>query len=220
MLGTFRYNRPFVKGYIGVVRPLTHLTKKDVPFNWTPECTEAIRKLKCLVQGDPMLMQPDHDCPSILEVNASQYALGVVLSQWNNAGKLQPVGYFSKTLIPAEQNYDVYNCELLALIRSLEHWRHLLMGTTHPIEVFTDHDGLTKYWQPQKIGRRVACYLSILEEYNMIIKHRARAANKVADALSQPPGTNEGFQENQNVVVLPEHLFVNILESRTLTEWI
>ena len=49
MLGAFGYNRPFVKGYVGVIQPLTHLMKKDVPFNWMPECTEAIRKLKCLV---------------------------------------------------------------------------------------------------------------------------------------------------------------------------
>ena len=181
-----------MKGYAGVVQPLMHLTKKDVPFNWMPECTEAIKKLKQLVKGDPMLMCLDHDHPFILEVDASQYALGAVLSQQNDSEKLQPVGYFSKTLIPAEWNYDVYDHELLALVRSLEHWRHLLMGTSHPIEVFTNHEGLTKYQQLQKIGQRVAHYLPILEEYNMIIKHRAGAVNKVADTLSRPLGTNEG----------------------------
>jgi hypothetical protein len=92
------------------------------------------------------------------------------------------------------------------------------MGTSHPIEVFTDHKVLTKYRQPQKIGRRVARYLPILEEYNMTIKHRAGAANKVADALSRPLGTDEGSQDNQDVVILPDHLFVNAIETRTLTE--
>ena len=115
-LGTFGYNRPFVKGYTGVVRPLTHLTKKDVPYIWTPECTKAIQTLKELVKGDPVLMHPDHDRPFTLEVDASQYTLGAVLSQWNDAGKLQLVGYFSKTLIPAERDYDVYDRELLALV--------------------------------------------------------------------------------------------------------
>ena len=102
--------------------------------------------------SDPILMCPDHDRPFTLEVDASQYALGAVLSQRNNASRLQPVGYFSKTLIPAERNYDVYDRELLTLVQSLKHWRHLLMGTSHPIEVFTNHEGLTKYRQPQKIG--------------------------------------------------------------------
>ena len=41
-LGCFGYNRPFVKGYMEIVRPLTRLTKKDVPFKWTPECTKAV----------------------------------------------------------------------------------------------------------------------------------------------------------------------------------
>ena len=94
-----------------------------------------------------MLMCLDHDRPFVLEVDVSQYALGAVLSQWNEANRLQLVGYFSKTLIPAEQNYNVYNCELLALETPT-----VLMGTSHPIEVFTDHEGLTKYWQPQNIG--------------------------------------------------------------------
>ena len=116
------------------------------------ECTKAIQTLKELVKGDPVLMRPDHDRPFTLKVDVSQYTLGAVLSQRNNAGRLQPVGYFSKTLIPAERNYNVYNHELLTLVQSLEHWRHLLMGTSHPIEVFTNHKGLTKYWQPQKIG--------------------------------------------------------------------
>ena len=60
--------------------------------------------------------------------------------------------------------------------------------------------------------------MPILEEYNMIIRHRAGVANKVADALSRLPGTDEGSQDNQDVVVLPDHLFVNAIETRTLTE--
>jgi hypothetical protein len=87
-----------------------------VPFVWTPECTKAIQTLKELVKGDPVLMRPDHDHPFTLKVDVSQYVLGAVLSQWNNARRLQPVGYFSKTLIPVERNYDVYDCELLALV--------------------------------------------------------------------------------------------------------
>ena len=94
------------------------------------------------------------------------------------------------------------------------------MGTKHPIEVFTDHEGLTKYRQPQKIGQRVACYLLLLEEYHLQIKHRAGSANKVADALSRPPGTDEGSQDNQDITVLPDHLFVRTIEEGSLTHQI
>ena len=100
-LGAFRYNWPFVPGYSDIVRPLSNLTKKDVPFEWTPACTNTIWKLKAIVRTDPILRRPDHDKPFFLEVDASQYALGGVLSQRNERGKLQPVGYFLKMLIPA-----------------------------------------------------------------------------------------------------------------------
>jgi hypothetical protein len=80
-LGAFGYNRPFVKGYAEIVRLLTKLTKKDEPFVWTDECTQAIRKLKKIVGSDPVLKRPDHDRPFTLECDVSQYALGAVLSQ-------------------------------------------------------------------------------------------------------------------------------------------
>ena len=170
-LGAFGYNWPFVPGYSDIVRPLLNLTKKDIPFEWTPACTNAIRKLTAIVRMNPVLRHLDHDKPFFLEVDASQYALGGVLSQRNERGKLQLVGYFSKMLIPAERNYDVYDCELLALVHTLENWRHLLLRAKHQVEVFTDHEGLTKYRHTQKISRRVACYLPVLWEYNILIKH-------------------------------------------------
>jgi hypothetical protein len=54
-LGLFGYNHPFIKGYAHIVRSVQHLTKKDVPFICTPECTNAIRKLKVIVSSDPVL---------------------------------------------------------------------------------------------------------------------------------------------------------------------
>ena len=144
-LGLFGYNRPFIKGYAHIVRPVQQLTKKDVPFVWMPECTQAIRTLKRIVSSDPMLRRPDHEQPFELEVDASQYALGAILYQRNDGGKLQAVGYYSQTLNPAERNYDVYDRELLAVVRVLAHWRHLLLGAKHQVVVWTDHNNLTFY---------------------------------------------------------------------------
>ena len=217
-LGAFGYNPPFVPGYSDIVCPLSNLTKKDVVLEWTLACTNAIRKLKAIIRMDPVLMCPDHNKPFFLEVDASQYALGTVLSQRNEQGKLQPVGYFSKTLIPAKHNYDVYNRELLALVCALENWRHLLLGAKHQVEVFMDHEGLTKYRHAQTISRRVARYLPVLWEYNILIKHQAGSANKVADALLQPPGTDEGSEDNQDVVVLPDYLFAWTMDTSNLEQ--
>ena len=70
-LGVFGYNRPFIPGYSDIIQPLTHLIKKDVPFIWTPECTEAIQKLKVAIRIGQVLMRPDYFKPFTLEVDVS-----------------------------------------------------------------------------------------------------------------------------------------------------
>jgi hypothetical protein len=102
---------------------------------------------------DPVLMHPNYDALFTLKVDALQYAIGAILSQCNNKGKLQPIWFFLKTLIPAERNNDVYDWELLALVKGLKHWQHLLLGAKHPTEVFTDHENLTKFKEPQNMER-------------------------------------------------------------------
>ena len=158
-LGLFGYNRPFIKGYAHIVQPVQHLTKKDVPFVWTLECTQAIHNLKAIVSSDPVLQRPDHEWPFELEVDASQYMLGTILYQRNDGGRLQTVGYYSQTLNLAERNYDVYNRELLAVIHALAHWRHLLLGAKHHVTVWTDHNNLMFYRHPQTISSCMACYI-------------------------------------------------------------
>ena len=116
-LGVFGYNQPFIPWYFDIIWPLTHLIKKDIPFEWTLECTRAIQRLKAMVQSGWVLIRPDYSKPFTMKVNALQYALRATLYQKNDRSKLQPIGYYSKTLIPAEQNYNVYNQELLGLIR-------------------------------------------------------------------------------------------------------
>jgi Reverse transcriptase (RNA-dependent DNA polymerase) len=54
-LGVFRYQRPFIRGFADIAKPLTELTKKDTPFVWTSRCTTAIQRLKEIVLSDPVL---------------------------------------------------------------------------------------------------------------------------------------------------------------------
>ena len=93
-----------------------------------------------------VLFRPNPREPFILEVNASAYATGAILYQTHEeTGRKRPVGYHSQTFNPAEQNYDVYDREFLAIIRGLENWWHLLVGSPHPIVVLTDHNNLQYY---------------------------------------------------------------------------
>jgi RNase H-like domain found in reverse transcriptase len=127
------------------------------------------------------------------------------------------VGYHSQTLNEAERGYDVHDRELLAVIRGLRRWRHLFLSSPFTAIVHTDHNNLRYYRQPQRINQRVARYLSDLADYNYKLVHRPGKLNK-ADALSRPPGVDEGKHDNENTLVLPDKLFAWATEVSNLEQ--
>ena len=155
-----------------------------------------------------MLKQPQLDQPFEVEVDASGYAIGAVLMQRDEKGKRHPVAYFSSTLNEAERNYDIYTLELYAIVRALRHWRPFLAGSPHEIIVHTDHANLLYWKEPQKINRRIAREVVELSEYNIKLKNIAGRENGRADMLSRRPDYDQGEEDNQNVVVLPEEIFI------------
>jgi RNase H-like domain found in reverse transcriptase len=108
-LGVLGYQRPFIRGFAQLARPLTQLLKKDKKFKWTDECMTALNELIDIVTSDPVLHRPNYDLPFTLEVDASQYATGAILYQPNEQGRLCPVGYHSHTLNLVERGYDVHD---------------------------------------------------------------------------------------------------------------
>jgi RNase H-like domain found in reverse transcriptase len=164
-LGVLGYQRPFICSFAHLACPIMQLFKKEKKFEWTEECMAALDKLIGIIMSDPVLHRPNYDLPFTLEVDASQYATGAILYQPNNKGQLCPVGYHSHTLNPAERGYNVHNWELLAVMRDLRQWRHLLLSLPFTTTMITDHANLQYYHQPQKINHCVACYLADLANY-------------------------------------------------------
>ena len=149
-------------------------------------------------------------------MDTSGFAVEVVLLQKKEDGKQHPVGYFSATLNEAKHNYDIYDLELLAIVKALKYWCPLLTGSLQKIKAFSDHINL-KYWQdPQKISCCVAREVLKLSKYDIEIHHIKGTSNGHADALSCCLNYNQGEDDNKDVVVLPDHLFV----CTTHMEWI
>ena len=73
-----------------------------------------------------------------MEANASDFALGCILSQQNPDGELHPVCYYSRKLSPAELNYPINDKELLAVVEAFKQWRVYLEGPASPVKVYTD----------------------------------------------------------------------------------
>ena len=102
--------------------------KKDQKFIWTDDCQKAFDELKKQFTEEPVLMMPDQTKPFQIETDASKYATGAVLTQLDSNGDRHPISF---TFSPAEQNYEIYDRELLAIIRALEEWRHYIQGSPH-----------------------------------------------------------------------------------------
>ena len=217
MLGIFGYHRAFIPGYANIVRPLNNLLGKNVLFVWTDECTAAIDKLIEVVSSGPVLRRPNYAQPFFLEVDASQYATGAILTQKDERGRQRPVGNVSHALNPAERNYDVHDRELLAVIRGLRAWRHIFLSSPHQLTIYTDHANLQYYRHPQRLNRRVARVLGELADYHFILVHKPGVTNH-ADHLSRRPDYDTGVHDNENETVLPGRLFANVLASPDLDQ--
>ena len=141
-LGFANFYQRFIYGYSKLASPLTHLIKKDVPFEWTTECQSAFNALKKAFTSDVILRHYNSDLKIIVKTDTSDYVSGGILSQYNKNDVLHPIAYFSKKHNSAECNYEIYDKELMAIIRTFEEWRLELEGSTYPIDVITDDKNL------------------------------------------------------------------------------
>ena len=100
------------------------------------------------------MVAPDLDKKMRMEVNASDYATGGVLSMEKGDGKWRPVAFLSKSLNETERNYEIHNKKMLVIIRGLESWRHLLEGAQFKFEIWMDHKNLEYFMKVQKLNRK------------------------------------------------------------------
>ena len=141
---------------MSIARPLHDIVKNDRKWEWTEKQEEAFEELKKRFIQKPVLAAPDLDKKMRMEVDASDYATGGVLSMERKDGKWRPVAFLSKSLNETERNYEIHDKEILAIIRGLESWRHLLEGVQFKFEIWTDHKNLEYFIKVQKLNQRQA----------------------------------------------------------------
>jgi len=91
-----------------------------------------------------------------VEMNASDYVTGGILLMEVKNGRWKLVAFLSKSLNEMERNYEIHDKKILAIIRGLEVWRHLLKGAQFKFEIWTDHKNLEYFMKVQKLNRRQA----------------------------------------------------------------
>lgn len=182
-LGLLGYYRKFIKDMARITKPLTAQLKGDrKSVTIDQEYVDTFEKCKTLLCNDPLLQYPDFSKRFILTTDASNVALGAVLSQ-GPLGSDKPVCFASRTLSDTERNYATVEKEMLAIIWAVKYFRPYLFGRSFVI--ITDHKPLTWLMSFKEPTSKIVRWRMQLAEYDYEVLYKKGSQNLVADALSR-----------------------------------
>ena len=160
-LGLANYYRKFVEGYAKLADPLYRLTKKTANgFLWTASCERAFETLKQRLTSPPILAYPKFDCEFTLTTDASEVAMGAVLSQVQD-GKEKVVAYWSQQLDKSQRSYSTIEREALAVVAAVKEFYPYLYG--FHFSIVTDHNPLTSLNWLRDVGVRLTRWILFLQ---------------------------------------------------------
>ena len=144
------------------------MTKEGILWQWGEDEEKAFRELKRSLVTAPVLHMPDFERTFVVTTDASLVSVGAILEQDFGQG-LQPVTFESRKLNPAEVRYSAYEHELLGIVWAISKWRHYFEGRKFIVQ--TDHSSLRHLPNQPSVNRRIWKWVSILQGYDMDIRH-------------------------------------------------
>lgn len=184
VLGAFGYYRKFVPRFSILADPLIKLTKKNVDFVWGKEQEESFARLKQELGKSVTISFCNPTDPLLLKTDASRVGVaGILYQRQNNDWRM--VACCSRRLTPAEANYAITDLEGLAIIHSLDKFRHFLLG--RPFEIMTDHCALCKLNKGTPQSPRLKRWTLLLSEFDYRITYNNGSLHKDVDCLSRAP---------------------------------
>lgn len=180
-LGLTGFYRRFIKGYAVIAKPLTDLLKKDSQFQWMDKQQTAFEALSSALSSAPLLATPNRDKGYVVNTDASGYAVGAVLSQEQEDGRVQPLAFLSHKLEEVQQRWPVNDREMYAIYYAFSKWRRYLHH--HKTLVYTDHQALRYFATQPNLSNRQMRWMQELAEYVYEIRYQPGTQNNVADAL-------------------------------------
>ena len=173
-----------------LLEPLHMLLRKNVHWKWGAKQERAFSEAKQLLSSPKFLVHYDEKKELILEVDASDYGVGAVISHIMDDGSEKPVAYTSRTLAPAERNYSQIDKEALAVIYGVKKFHQYIYG--RHVTIYTDHKPLIGLLGedkaiPGSASPRMQRWALILAGYEYSLKFKAGKNNEKADCLSRLP---------------------------------
>ncbi|KAI0994896.1 hypothetical protein K3495_g13285 [Podosphaera aphanis] len=217
-LGFANFYRRFIPEFSRLATPLTTLTKKGVQFSWNDRCESAFFRIKQAFTDEIMLAHFDPHRQTILETDASDFVTAAILSQYDDSGKLRPIAFMSKKMLPAECNYEIFDKELLAIVNAFETWTAELGSVEASTLVLTDHKNLEYFTTTKKLNRRQVRWNELLADYDFKIVFRPGKLGGKPDALTRinadkPSNDDDIRNTHQHQTLLKPSQIISCLES-------
>ena len=217
------FYRRFSEGFSWTGKPLYDTTKKNVKWEWGDKEQGAYNELRQKLCSTPVLTYFKRGRPLLVETDASKYVFSGILSQHDEDGKWRPIAYRSKTMAPAECNYDVHDKELLAIVQALKEWRRYLRGSGQHFKVLTDHKNLIRFTTTKEVTDRQIRWSKVLSGFDFKIEFRRGKEGGKPDALTRrkadmPQEGDERLMQKERILLLRGKYFnTTIQEMETTT---
>jgi hypothetical protein len=177
------FYKRFVKNFFTITKSLIKLTRKNQSFCWSKDCQITFELLKKRVIKAFVLFYFLSEFETFLEIDSFDYVSIKILSQKESDDLIKSVIYFSKTLSFVECDYEIYDKELLIIIRCFEQWRAELQSMKSLINVLIDHKSLKYFMITKKLNKRQARWVEFLAEFDFKIVYQSKKKNDKANSL-------------------------------------
>ncbi len=179
------FYKRFIRNFAKIVKSLIKLTRKDVSFVWNEACKIAFDLLKRTIIETFILTHFDLKKQIYIKNDSSNFVFAEILSQMKKNNDLHFVIFFSKSFVSIECNYEIYDKELLTIMRCFEQWRSELLFTESDVSVkmLIDHKNLKYFMLIKQLNRRQSKWVQFLIDFHFIISYLFEKFNEKADFL-------------------------------------
>jgi len=192
-LGICGWYRQFIHNYADKCEPLNALLKNSVKYYWSERQEKAFLQLKNdICSNDVVLAFPDFTQQFIVRTDASNVGLGAILSQKIN-GVERPLAFASRSLSPAERNYETSERECCGILFALKKFEHYIDGQEFILA--TDNGALTWLNKFKSQNSKLMRWALRIQDFQPTIIHCPGKQNVVADALSRDPVDSGEFED-------------------------
>jgi len=186
-LGLVNFYSKFVPFLADICEPLYKLTRDNVPWSWSKQCSFAVDTVKSKLMTSPVLAHFDPKLPLGISCDASSKGLGVVLYHKNGKAE-HPIAYASKMLSPAETKYSQIEKEGLSIVFGIKKFFKYLCG--REFTLVTDHKPLLAIFGPKSqlqsyVATRLHHWQLFLSQFQYNVVYRSTHEHGNADALSR-----------------------------------